>query len=633
MSIRPFSTNEIENLRMVLEKNGWQIYASIENNFRYSLKKNKVIVFTIKFPVAFPLRINVPLEIVNFRLSLVFKIWDLNQTTNMLILFLLKMLRDLAIQISIEHSFSVEGREAEIVNLLNLIIPESIKGENENTWKNKIRISLMTKRDEFQEQEQSIVNELLPAVNKSGLFPTFKLPWELKSGVPRIRTSETLFFSNDEPSDEFFIIEKGFLTYFKDLEFNKFYIRSGFDSYTPYVIYRLLNSTSANLELLVDNWIKFARMMLNSMIKIIELAEINQPSQKSDLIQFNVEKELQNNEFEENINNFAFSALHYESMIKKGELYQIHNDLFNSPPTNFEVLETINLYTEAEELIKNYRFDDATELLNQSLKVFNKNRQKKIVVSILLKLYHIASLLNRDEIALNYLQTALGIAKTGEVPIDYILKIHYKLGKYFFKRKNILQALNHFTVIVNFLEKEEQSINKEEYIGLATLYMGLIHDEQSQLALAKSEYKKAFQLATSSTKVKLNYYLLRAKQFKDKGNLSQSQKLLKAGIDAVGIDFDERKNQLIFFDLVLELAEFYIHQRVDSRKSLFLLKSLENRIPLNMKEISGIKRGIRWNLLMSDYFDMLVNNSKNASYYYKQGQILVNQLKKIGAMN
>jgi len=71
-------------------------------------------------------------------------------------------------------------------------------------------------------------------------------------------------------------------------------------------------------------------------------------------------------------------------LIKKGELYQIHNDLFNSPPTNFEVLETINLYTEAEELIKNYRFDDATELLNQSLKVFNKNRQKKIVVSILL---------------------------------------------------------------------------------------------------------------------------------------------------------------------------------------------------------------------------------------------------------
>lgn len=628
MSIRPFSTNEIENLRIVLEKNGWQMNSSVENIFRYSLKKDKVLIFTIKFPVAFPLKINVPLEIVNFRLSLVFKIWDLNQTTNKLILYLLKMLRDLALQISIEHSFPVEGRETEIVELLNLIIPEYIKGENENTWKNKIRISLMTKRDEFQEQEQPIVDELLPAISKSGLFPTFKLPWELNSGVPKIRTSETLFFSNDEPIDEFFIIEKGFLTYFKDLDYKKFYIRSGFDTYAPYVIYRLLNSTDVNLELLIDNWIKFARMMLNSMIKIIDLAEINQ----HDLIQFHVEKELQNNEFEDNVNNFGFSALHYESMIKKGELYQIHNDLFNSPPINFEVLETINLYTEAEELIKNYRFDDATELLNQSLKVFNKNRQKKIVVSILLKLYHIASLLNRDEISLNYLTTALGIAKSGEVPIDYIMKIHYKLGKFFYKRKNIIQALEHFNVIVNFLEKE-QLIKNEEYKGLATLYMGLIHDEQSQLSLAKSEYKKALQFANTSDKVKLNYYLLRAKQFKDKGNLSHSQKLLKAGIDAVGIDYDNRKYQLTFFDLVLELAEFYVHQRIDSRKALFLLKSLENRVPLNMKEISGIKRGIRWNLLMSDYFDLIVKNNKNASYYYKQGQILINQLKKIGAMN
>jgi tetratricopeptide (TPR) repeat protein len=629
MSIRPFSSNELENLRMAIEKNGWHINSSIENNFRYSLKKDKVIVFTIKFPVAFPLRINVPLEVVNFRLSIAFKIWDLNQTTNKLIVYLLKMLRDLAIQVSIEHSFPVEGKEKEIVDLLNVIIPESVKGENENRWKNKIRITLMSKRDEFKEQEQSIVDEILPAVNKSGLFPTFKLPWELKSGVPRIRTSETLFFSNDEPSDEFFIIEKGFLTYFKDLDYKKFYIRSGFDSYTPYVIHRLLNSMNVNLELLVDNWIKFARMMLNSMIQIIDLAEINQ----HDLIQFNVERELQDNEFEEETNNFAFSALYYESLIKKGELYQIHNDLFNSPPTNFEVLETINLYTEAEELIKNYRFDDATELLNQSLIVFNKNRQKKIVVTILLKLYHIASLLNRDEIALNYLQTALSLAKSGEVPIDYILKIHYKLGKYFFKIKNMLQALNHFNIIVNFLENEEQSINKEEYVGLATLYMGLIHDEQSQLALAKSEYKKAIQLANSSIKVKLNYYLLRAKQFKDKGNLSQSQKLLKAGIDAVGINFDEKQYQLLFFDIILELAEFYIHQRIDSKKAFFLLKNLENRVPLNMKEISGIKRGVRWNLLMSDYFDMLVKDSQNASYYYKQGQILVNQLKKIGVMN
>ncbi|GAH54443.1 unnamed protein product, partial [marine sediment metagenome] len=82
-----------------------------------------------------------------------------------------------------------------------------------------------------------------------------------------------------------------------------------------------------------------------------------------------------------------------------------------------------NQYTEAEELIKNYSFDEATKLLNESLKVFNKNQQKKVVVAILLKLRKIAAILNNEDLERNYLESALGVAKSGEVPIDYIIKI------------------------------------------------------------------------------------------------------------------------------------------------------------------------------------------------------------------
>jgi len=135
-------------------------------------------------------------------------------------------------------------------------------------------------------------------------------------------------------------------------------------------------------------------MMLNSIIEIINLAKINQ----NDFIKFNPEKELDSNDFESGLNNFPFSALHYESILSKGELYHIHNDLFNTPPTNFEVIKSINSYIDAEVLIKNYRFDEATQLLNNSLKIFNKNRQKKVVVSILLKLREIATLLNQEDI-------------------------------------------------------------------------------------------------------------------------------------------------------------------------------------------------------------------------------------------
>jgi len=627
MSIHlPFSSNELENLHALFQKNGWQLNTSIENNFRYSLKKEKLIILTIRFPISFPVRINVPIEMVSFRLSIAFKIWDLNQSTNILILYLIKMLRDLAIQVSIEHSLPIEGKENLLVDLLNLLIPEVISGESESTWINRIRISLMAKRNEFNDHEAQMIEEVISAIKKSRLTATFKLPWELKEGVPKLRTTESLFFSNDEPFDEFFILEKGFLTYFKDLEYNKFFLRTSFDSYTPYILFKILDNNNVNMENLVDKWIKFSRMMLNSLIEIINLANTNQ----HDLMQFNYEREINSNGFEEEKNCFPLTPLHYESSISKGELYQIHNDLFNSPPTNFEVLESIQSYTEAEELIKNYRFDEATELLNQSLKIFNKNRQKKIVVSILLKLYHIASTLNRDEIALNYLESALSVAKSGEVPIDYIMKTHYKLGLYYYKRKMNIEAQKHFNVIISFLEKEEPSTNVSELLGLSYLYMGLINQREDHHSQAKSLFKQTLKLTETSVKVKINYYLLRAKYFKDKGNFSQSQKLLKSGIDSIGIEFNEKECINLFCDLVLELAEFYIHQRVDSRKSLYLLKKLEDRVSLNIKKVSGIRRAIRWNLLMSDYFDKIVKNSKNSAYYYKQAQIYINQLKKLG---
>ncbi len=628
MSLRPFSTTELTNLKEAIERNGFSLKGTIENYFRYSVKKDKLILFTIKFPVSLPLRLNFPFEVVSFRISLAFKLWDLNQNTNKVIIFILKMLRDLALQISLEHNFPIKGKETHLLDLLNQLMPETIADENDSRWLNRVRISLMNKRITFEEFDNLYTNKIVNVLENTRLKPTYKLPWELKDGVPKLRTSETLFFSNDEEFDEFFIFEKGFFTFFKDLEYNKFYIRSSFDSYTPYILHSLFKETDFRLETYVENWIKFSRMMINSILEIVSLANINQ----NDFINFNPKNELDTDDFEFESNNFPFSALHYESLMSKGDLYQIHNDLFNTPPSNFEVIKSINSYIDAEQLIKNYRFDEATQLLNNSLKIFNKNRQKKVVVSILLKLREIAFLLNHDDVAYNYLQTALGVAKSGEVPVDYIIKIHYYLGKRYFKIEKYDKALSHFNIIVNFLENEEPSLNKDEFLGMAYLYLGLINEALSKLAEAKTNFKNAFQLGSNSIKVKLSYHLMRAKIYKAKGNLSQAQKLLRAGIDSVGINFDEKEFTPILYDLVLELAEFYIHHRVDSKKALYLMKSIENQLSLNLKKIHGIRRSIRWNLLMCDYYDILARDSDNSTHYYQQSQLLINQLKKIGVI-
>jgi len=626
MSINPFSSNEIKNLREFIEKNGWKIEGYIENYFRYSLKRKKLVLFTIKFPITLPVRITIPFEVVSFRLSIAFQFWNLNQNIYKVILYFMKALRNLALSLTIEHGFPLDGKTQQLSNLLNLAIPELIKNENEGTWQNRIRISLLNKRDKFGDFSPEKFNKIVESLKNTGLNPSFKIPWELRYGIPKIRTSETLLFSNDENLDEFFILEKGYYTYFKDIEYNKFYIRSLFDSYTPYILNDLFSDIPEfKLELYVENWIKFTRLILNSLTEIIKAAKLNQ----TEFINFRPEKELIYNSpnFIEDQNNFPFSALSYESSITK-ELFTIHNDLFNKPPNNFEVIESINQYTDAEELLKNYRFEEAANTLNDSLKIFNKNQQKKIVVSILLKLRKIATLLNQKDTALNYLQNALGVAKSGEIPIDFIIKIHYKLGVTYYKRKDFQNALNHFNVIINFLEKEDLSFNKEEFLGLAYLYIGLIYLEQNDIVESKIYFKNAFLIGNNNLKVKLHYFLLRGIFYKKRGNLSLTQKFLRAGLDSVGLNFENKKILKVLIDLILELSEFYIHYRKDAKKAHYLLKNLENHITLS--EISNMKRAIRWNLLMSDFYNSIGIDREKSQFYLKQSQKLKTQLQTIG---
>ncbi len=627
----PFSSKELSNLRQVIEENGWNIKAYIENSYRYSIHKDKLILFTIKIPVTLPLKFTIPFEIANFQISVAFRFWNLEQNTYKIILYLLKTLKDLAKQVSIEHNWPITEKEkTKLVNLLNSIMPELIKNENEKAWSNRIRISLLNKRDQFTEIENEYLKLLLDIIKKMGIKPTFSQPWELKNGIPKIRTSETLFFSNeDEQYDEFFILEKGYLTYFKDLEYNKFYIRTFFDTYSPYLLLELFNDNpDFKLELYLENWIQFARLLLNSIIDILKLGEINY----NDLIQFRAQNELVKYNFEQNENNFPFSALHYESYISK-ELYPLHYDLLNTPPTDFEVIESSSYIIEAQKLLESYKFEQASALLEEALKIFNKHKQKKIVVSILLKITKIATLLNQDTIAQNYLKNALEVSKSGEVPLNFIIKINYKLGKIYFKNKDFNNAIHHFNIISNFLENETVSlddINKEEYLGMTYLYIGLIGLEQNNTAESREYLKKAFYIGTSkSIKVKLKYHLFRAIYYKNNNKFSQALKMLKLAF--LGINLGENKYQNLIIDLLLELSDFYIHYRKDTKRAFHFLQIVDKLI--TKKTIPGLQRAIRWNLLMSDFYKFMVKDNENASYYVSQSRILKGQLKSMGVMD
>ena len=380
MSIRPFTSGEVENLEKVMEKNGWTADSHFGDLFRYTINKNNILIFTLKFPLKLKdMRLNIPYEITIFKLSIALRIWHLNKNTSKIIIYLLKTLKELADQVILEPDFSIKGRIKNLISFLNVILPDVIKNESEKAWLNRIRTSLMNKREQYKEQFQGFdsnkLHSIIEKLKTTGLNPTFNQPWELKKGLPKIRTSETLFFSNEEENfDEFFIIEKGYMTYFKDLEYNKFYIRSLFETYNPYILSTIFESQGTSdykFENSIINWIKVSRLLLNSIIEIVNEESINQ----NELIRFKPWNELENENFQEKENVFPFSALHYESSIAK-ELFPIHNDLFDSPPVNYEVIESsINYYTKAESYIRKYQFNEAIKVLNEALKIFNKNRQ------------------------------------------------------------------------------------------------------------------------------------------------------------------------------------------------------------------------------------------------------------------
>jgi len=643
MSIRPFTYNEIKNLKEVIENNGWKMDDHVNNYFRYSIKQNNILIFTLKFPIELKnVRLNVSYEIACFRLSIAFKLWHLNKNTSKIIIYLMKTLKELSDQVILEPSFSTEGKLQNLLNLLKIIIPDVIRNESERAWLNRIRTSLMNKRGQFNEEFQEFDTKKISVINEklihSGLKPSFRLPWELKKGLPKIRTSETLFFSNeDENYDEFFIIEKGYITYFKDLEYNKFYIRTFFETYNPYILFSIFeyqDNSDFKFENSIQNWIKVARILLNSIIEIINEGNINQ----NELIRFKPEKELEGLDFQENDVNFPFSALHYETIIAK-ELFPIHNDMFDSPPTNFEVIESsIDYYTKAEDYIRRYRFDDATKVLNKVLKIFNKNRQKKAVISVLMLLRKIASLLNQEDIAQNYLENALNITKSGNIPIDYILKIHYKLGQTYFKLEAFNEALNHFNNLLNILEKEEVLLdNKEDnemldllnkYLGMAYIFTGLIYLEQDKVADSKKSFKKAYQISDSSMSVRLKFFLYRAIAYKKKGNISQALKLLKMGLETQEIEENKEIYQALYVDMMLELADIYINFRKTKNKAFYFLERVGNRLPI--KTIQEMKVAIRWNLLMSTYFDSIEKDPQQGRFYIEKSNALQSQLRQIG---
>lgn len=621
MSLTYFSEKDLDFLNKLFMEKGFKDNLEPTNNFRYSILDNNIITISIKKPIELPLRLNIPFEIVSFKSSLIFMIRITDFSTLENLNYLIEKLREIGIESNLEHEFPIKGKEPELLKILNQLMPEAINNELEPKWLNRIRISIFNKQSQFEHYNKIISTSVNNSIKKLGMESTNDLPLDIKNGIPKFRVNNVLFFKNVDSNNEYLILEKGFLTYFNDIIIKNIHIRSSWNCYTPYALLELFNEENFNLELLISSWIKFSRMILNSIIGLIEREEINKLNFLSGnfkQIALNSEKDI----------NFSFIPLSYESKIAK-ELHPVEYKLLGNPPSNFEEINSIELYQQALEQYSTYKFSEAINLFIESMKIFNKFKQRKIVILILLHLSRIAKILNQPKKTLEYLENGLELCKSGNIPLGLIIKLHKKLGKTYLLFNQLNKAKTHFHIIINFLESNVTDINDQVILADTYLSLAKINLKEENLSEVKLRFNKALNISKGSLKIQLKYFYERAKYNKKTEKMAYAIKLLKQALNLPGLDentIQQHKKQILKINKLL--AKIFIYFRKDAKNAHLVLDNMKKL--LTSDTLFNLKMMYKYYQMMADFHKFLLKDENMSNYFLDQAINIKNQLNVIG---
>ncbi|MHA1804596.1 MAG: tetratricopeptide repeat protein [Promethearchaeota archaeon] len=629
MPITPLSRAEIESIKQDLRSNGWHSKATMNHELRFSLKRNNVITLAIKIPLRLAIKTEIPVEIVKFHLSITWQFWNLNTIMSTFLQDLRRNLEQLKEEVKIDFNFSQEEQDSKLIELFNDVMPEPLKEEDERTFLNRLRIAMLNNETLCHEIPDEILQVIVTVIEKLGLSSSFKIPWELKKGIARFRISDLLIFSNEET--EYFLLEKdGYMTYFKDIYYQeKFYMRAFFESFfLPFFLsFYEKKEFGEQIQIFLENWIIFCRMLLNTLFKLVDSLSINY----NEFVQFHPEKELLSNKFEDNRNNFPFSALYHETLFQK-ELSPIQNELLIAPPTNFKVMQSITFLVEAKDLIESLKFKDALKLLEEAAQIFKKHDQVKLLLSTYFLLAKIYKILRQYNISLKYLKNSFELTKTGKIPINLILKVHHKLGKLYFLLNRPEEALYHLNILVNFSEHEKQFAVPVKYLGHAYLLLGIIHSRKKNVAQSKTCFKKAKELGKIHPVTFVKLFLFRIKEFSKNNKISQALKYINALFTSEEINIENPDYIDYYIDILFELARIYIYHRKSKKKALQVLLKL-NKILKNMRSsVKKIEFTVQWNVLMGSYFKFFENDEHEFKKHLLKSEQLKEKLRKIGVM-
>ncbi|MCP4762094.1 MAG: hypothetical protein GY870_09945 [archaeon] len=555
--MRPLSHLEKKNITDLLQNISFHDDLRPENNERYSIINDRIVALTIKKPISIGLRLNIPFEVCSFYSSFIFHPRILNSKVLEMINFLGTNLSHISQNLDFEHYFPITEKKNDLLRLLNDFMPESFTGEGEKQWITRVRVALMNKYNKlFANIESEFLANLVKKLKSIGLKPSWDTPISLKAGIPAQKRNMALFFTNQE-ENEFLIIEKGFFTFIRDFEINNIILRCTFESYAPLLLELIFKEVdNFFVEDLVLSWIRFSRMSLNPLISVIESEYIH----KGEFYTIKTEKLLQ-----EDLNEHAIPipALARE-ILKKEELIKLTPNFLVNPPISFDELNAIKQFEESKRLILNGKYSEAAKILTSLLIILNKYRQKIAVVKVLLKLSKIGEILHKFDNSIDYLKNSLEICKSGEIPMEYIIITHEKLGDIYFRNKQFDLAKQHFEIIIKFLKQEHT--NYKGNILLIQLKIVDVLLESESFKDANLLLKIIFKETGKNPELLISYYQRKANYFIKKDSISNAVQILKKG--CILEDVDKRELAKCHY----LLGKLYIYERnLGNRAQVYLL--------------------------------------------------------------
>lgn len=548
MQMRPFSFSEKKTITELLSDMGFRSTLTPENKERFSIINDSIITLSTKYPISIGLKLNVPFDVVSFHNAFMFQPRVLNTQTLDMINFLATNIQFINNKLVLEHIFPIEQKKEQFLELLNSFMPEYFSGESDRQWLTRIRVALMNKYKLFEPIETEFFDNLSTALSTIGIEPTWDLPRSLKDGIPKLKKDSVLFFKNTE-GNEFIILEKGFITYFRDFEQNNIWLRTFFESYSPLLLYSVFKDVeNFSVQDLILSWIRFARMTLNPLINVLNADYLA----AREFYPINIDSFLGSN------TTLADTAIPIpiiaRERIAKEELYTISKKLLTKPPMSFNELKAVSNFEETDELIKNGKYNQASGVLAECLKSFNKYSQKLGTVKVLIKLASMASDMKKNNESLKYLKSALDLCKTAEVPMETIVNLQEKIGNIYLKEKDWNAALEQFKIINNFLKAQDPE-KYQKTIQLIRLKIAKVLVELEDFKEAGLLFNLILKEGQKFPDVKASYYLEKAKYFLKRKQVSNAMQLLKQG----AIIEDAPKNILSMIHF--ELGLLYLYDR------------------------------------------------------------------------